>query len=107
MTSTVTIMPMISIGSEVDRLGRPVTTPGAAETTVGRLTRDTSPEYQPIVDGVVVATWRLFLPLGTVVPPDAKINVEGRELAVIDAPDSPTSPMTGAGYVVVTVREVA
>lgn len=108
MTSTVTITPVgASTGGEVDRLGRPVPALGDPQTTVGRLVRSTSPDYQPVVDGLMVALWRLFLPHGTEVPADAEVEVDGRRLVMIDAPDSPSSPITGAGYVVLSLREVS
>ena len=105
MTSVVTVTRATPVGWHVDRLGRPLDVTTDEVKTVGRLVRDSSPEFEPVVDGVPTAVWKLYLPSDVDVQADDALTVDGKALTIIEAPDTKASPLTTAGYTVVTVRE--
>ena len=106
MTHVVKVTPRVATG-DVDELGRPVTVPGDARTYRGRLVVQTTPEYQPVVDGHVTALYRLFLPAGAVVEADAVVECGGRTFTPVAALTVESTPVTGLGYATVTVKDVS
>lgn len=108
MASTVTITRRERVEWDTDRLGRPTYVDLPPTITVGRLiaARDGAWRMQPERDGHVVTVWRLLLPAGTDVRDSDHITVDGADYTILEHPEAPVSPLTGIGYVAVTVRRV-
>lgn len=104
MTTTVTITRSQPVTWDTDRLGRPTRVDTSTVTTRCRLARQTAVTFDPNTAGHQTSLFNLYLPSGSGIRDSDRLTIDGRTYTPVTAPDRPTSPLTGAGYDMITVR---